>query len=206
MGPRAGASRGAVAGAVLAEAARGEPDDVGVYRDFNDGVAGAVICPAGAAVEHAGQGLIPGAGGELAQALPLARDPDAVAQGLVDGLGGVTGGGVDFMPRVAVQLGEVAALRLEDLGELADVELAGVGAGGRAGPEPVAGADGLVRRQEAGDGPGDAAAGGAAGSPEARLVRGIAHAWHRRKWGRVPCNSCVHPSRIGGIGSLESRA
>ncbi|MGP8001965.1 MAG: hypothetical protein ACLPKI_32290 [Streptosporangiaceae bacterium] len=53
---------------------------------------------------------------------------------------------------MAVQLGEVAALRLEDLWERADVELGGVGAGGGAGPEPVAAADGLVRGQ-AGDGP-----------------------------------------------------
>ena len=68
-------------------------------------------------------------------------------------------GGLDVLPGVVVQLGEVAALRLEDLGELADVELGGVGAGGRAGPEPVAAADGLVRRQAAGDGPGDAQAG-----------------------------------------------
>jgi hypothetical protein len=32
--------------------------------------------------EHADQGLVPGAGAELAQALPLARDPDAAAHGL----------------------------------------------------------------------------------------------------------------------------
>jgi hypothetical protein len=30
-------------------------------------VAGVVICPAGAGVEHGGQGLIPGAGSELAR-------------------------------------------------------------------------------------------------------------------------------------------
>jgi hypothetical protein len=63
---------------------------------------------------------------------------------------------------VVVLLGEVAALCAEDLGERADVELAGVGAGGRAGPDLVAAADGQVRRQVAGDRPGDAAAGGAA--------------------------------------------
>jgi len=28
---------------VLAEAAFGEPDDVGVYRDLNDGVTGAIV-------------------------------------------------------------------------------------------------------------------------------------------------------------------
>jgi hypothetical protein len=139
-----------VAGAVLSEAACGEPDDVGVDRDLNDWVAGAFVWPAGAAAEHAGQGLIPGAGGELAQALPLARDPGSAAQGLVDGAGGGADGGLDFLPRVVAQLGEVAALGAEDLGERADVELAGVGAGRRAGPEPVAAADGQVRRQATG--------------------------------------------------------
>ena len=143
-GRLAGASR---RGAVLPEAARGEPHDVGVYRDLDGGAGGAVVWPA---AEHAGQGLFPGAGGELAQALPLARDPGAAAEGLVDGLGGGADGGLDVLPRVVVQLGEVAALRLEDLGERADVELGGVGAGGRAGPEPVAAADGLVRRQAMG--------------------------------------------------------
>ena len=83
-GRLAGASR---RGAVLPEAARGEPDDVGVYRDLDGGAGGAVVWPAGAAAEHAGQGLFPGAGGELAQALPLARDPGAAAEGLVDGAG-----------------------------------------------------------------------------------------------------------------------
>ena len=64
---QAGASRrGAVAGAVRPEAARGEPDDVGVERDLDGGVAGGVVWPAGADGEHAGQGLLPGAGGELA--------------------------------------------------------------------------------------------------------------------------------------------
>ena len=66
-----------MAGAVLPEASCGEPDDVGVYRDLGDGLAGAVVWPAGPAAEHAGQGLIPGAGGELLQALPLAWDPGA---------------------------------------------------------------------------------------------------------------------------------
>jgi hypothetical protein len=60
---------GAVAGAVFPRAARGEPYDVGVDRDLNDGVAGAVVLQAGADAEHAGQGLTPGAGGELP--LPL---------------------------------------------------------------------------------------------------------------------------------------
>ena len=69
-----------MAGAVLPEAACGEPDDVGVDRDLNGGAGGAVVLPAVAA-EHVGQGLIPGAGRELLQALPLARDPDAAAQG-----------------------------------------------------------------------------------------------------------------------------
>ena len=77
-----GASR---RGAVLPEAARGEPDDVGVYRDLDDGVGGAVVCPARAAAEHPGEGPGPGAGGELVQPLPLARDPGAAAQGLVNG-------------------------------------------------------------------------------------------------------------------------
>ena len=74
-----------MAGAVRPEATRGEPDDVGVYGDLDDGLAGIVVWSAGVTAEHAGQGLIPGAGGELLQALPLARDPGAVAQGLVDG-------------------------------------------------------------------------------------------------------------------------
>src|SRR5487761_1789068 len=79
-------------------------------------------------------GRAPGAAGaELAQALPLLRGPGAAAEGAVDG------------------------------GELADVELAGVGAGGGADPEPVAAADGQVRRQVAGDGLGDAVAGGCSG-------------------------------------------
>ena len=100
----------------------------------------------------------------------MARDPGAAAEGLVDGLGGGADGGLDVLPRVVVQQGEVAALRLEDLGERADVELGGVGAGGRAGPEPVAAADGLVRRQAAGDGPGDAAAGRAPAAGRAQQL------------------------------------
>ena len=87
--------------------------------------------------EHPGQGLIPGAGGELLQALALARDPGAGAQGLVDGAGGVTDGAVHVLPRVMVQLGEAVALRAEDLGERADVELAGGGA--EWPPRPVRG-------------------------------------------------------------------
>jgi hypothetical protein len=58
-------------------------------------------------------------------------------------------------------------------GELADVELGGVGAGGRARPEPVAAADGLVRRQAAGDGPGDAAAGRAPAAGRAQLAEPV---------------------------------
>ena len=181
------------------EAACGEPDDVGVYRDLDDGVAGAVVWPAGAAAEHAGQGLFPGAGGELAQALPLARDPGAAAQGLVDGVGGGADGGLDVLPRVVVQLGEVAALGAEDLGERADVELGGVGAGGRAGPEPVAAADGLVRRQAAGDGPGDAAAGGAAAAGRAQQLAepaGVAQV----KAGVVPVEPGDPGQRLAGRG------
>ena len=69
------------AGAVRPQAPRGEPDDVGVDRDRGGGVARAVVWPAGAGVEHAGQGLMPGAGGELMQAPWLARDTGADAQG-----------------------------------------------------------------------------------------------------------------------------
>jgi integrase len=57
---------------------------------------------------------------------------------------------------------------MEDLGELADVYLAGVGAGGGAGPQPVAAADGQVRRQPAGDRPGNPAAGCAAAAGRGR--------------------------------------
>jgi hypothetical protein len=88
----------------------------------------------------------------------------------VDGVGGGADGGLDVLPRVVVQLRDVAALRLEDLRERADVELGGVGAGGRAGPELVAAADGRVRRQAAGDRPGDAAAGRAAASGRAQQL------------------------------------
>ena len=69
-----------MAGAVRPEAACGEPNDVGVYSDLDDGLAGAVVLLAGAAAEHAGQGPFPGAGGELLHALPLAGDPGALAQ------------------------------------------------------------------------------------------------------------------------------
>jgi hypothetical protein len=153
---------------VRPEAAGGEPDDVGVYRDLDGSVAGAVVCPAGADGERAGRGLLPDSAGELAQPLLLARDPGAAAEGLVEDAGGVADGGVHVLPRVASQLGEMAALRAEDLGQLADVELPGVAAGGGADPEPVAAADGLVRRQVAGDGLGDAAAGGAAAAGRAQ--------------------------------------
>jgi hypothetical protein len=122
--PLAGASgRGAVAGVVRPEAARGEPDDVGVDRDLDDGVAVVLPAAAGAGGEGAGQGLVPGAGGELAHALPLAGDLGSAAQGLVYGVGGADGG-LGFVLLVVVQLGEVAALGAEDLRERADVELA----------------------------------------------------------------------------------
>lgn len=83
-----------MAGAVCPEAACGEPDDAGVNGDLNDGVA--VVWPGGAGAKRAGQGLVPDVGGDLAQALPLARDPDAAAQGLVDGAYGSADGGLDL--------------------------------------------------------------------------------------------------------------
>jgi hypothetical protein len=107
--------------------------------------------------EHVGQGLLPGAEGELLQALPLARDPGADAQGLADGTGGSADGGLDLLPLVMVQLSEVAALRAEeDLGERAEVELVCVVRADGPVPDPVAAVDGLERRQVAGDRPGDA--------------------------------------------------
>src|SRR5262245_58877504 len=116
LAPGGGASRrGAVAGGMRPEAARGEPDDVGVDRDLDDGVAWAVAWPARADGENAGQGLLPGAGGELAQAPPLAGDPGAGAQGVVDGAGGAADSRVDLPPVVVVHQGEVTALRAEDL-------------------------------------------------------------------------------------------
>ena len=81
-----------------------------------------MIWPAGAGAEHAGQGLLPGAGGELVQALLLDRDPGASAQGLVDGAGGLADGDVNLLPWVR-SWARVTALR-GDLRELADVELA----------------------------------------------------------------------------------
>ena len=48
-----------MAGTVRLQAACGEPDDVGVYRDLDDGLAGAVVLPAGPATEHAGQVRVP---------------------------------------------------------------------------------------------------------------------------------------------------
>jgi hypothetical protein len=184
---------------VRPEAACGEPDGVGVYRDLDDGLAGVVVWPAGPAAEHAGQGLIPGAGGELLQALPLARDPGAAAQRVVDGARGGADGGLDVRPRVVVQLGEVAALGAEDLRERADVELGGGGAGGGAGPEPVAAADGLVRRQAAGGGPGDAAAGCAAAAGRAQQLAepaGVAQV----KAGVVPVEPGDPGQRLAGRG------
>ena len=50
-----------MAGAVLPEAARGEPGDAGVDRDLGDEAASVVAWPAGAGAERAGQGLMPGA-------------------------------------------------------------------------------------------------------------------------------------------------
>jgi hypothetical protein len=90
----AGASRrDAVTGAARAKAARGEPDDVGVDRDVDGGVIGVVVGPAGTGGEHGGQGVLPGAWGELVQPVLLARDPGAGADGLEDGAGGVAGRG-----------------------------------------------------------------------------------------------------------------
>ena len=73
-----------------------------VDRDLDGGAAGVVVWPAGAGGEHAGQGLVPGAGGELAQPPLLAWDPRAAAQGGVDGAGGVADGGVHVPPVVLV--------------------------------------------------------------------------------------------------------
>ena len=97
------------------------------------------------------------------------------------------------------QLGEVVALGAEDLRERADVELGGVGAGGRAGPEPVAAADGLVRRQAAGDGPGDAEAGRAAAAGRAQQLAepaGVAQV----KAGVVPVEPGDPGQRLAGRG------
>ena len=148
----------------------GQPDGAGVDRDLDDGVAGVVVWPAGADGEDVGQGLVPGAGGELAQPPPLAGHPGVGAQRLLDGAGGVFDSGVHVPPVVVVDQGEVAALGADDLREGADVELPVVGAGGGAGPEPVAAAEGLVRRQVAGDRPGDAQAGGAAAAGRAQAA------------------------------------
>ena len=49
-GRLAGASR---RGAVLPEAARGEPHDVGVYRDLDGGAGGAVVWPAASTLARA---------------------------------------------------------------------------------------------------------------------------------------------------------
>ena len=80
---------------MLLENACCEPDDVGVYRDLHGGAAGGVVLPVGAAPEHVGQGLVPGGGDEVPQAAPLAGDPGAVTQGLVDGGDGGADGGFD---------------------------------------------------------------------------------------------------------------
>ena len=84
----------------------------------------------------------------------------------MDGVGGVADGGAGLPPKVCQ--GEVAALSAEDLWDGADVGLAVVAAVGRAGPELVAAAEGLVRWQKAGDRLGDAAAGGAPVAGRAR--------------------------------------
>src|SRR5215813_9839447 len=91
-------------GAVRPEAACGEPDDVGVDRDLDGGVAGAVVLPAWAGAEHAGQGLMPGAGGEVAQPLLLARDGMVLVGHVViiaDGTRSVTVVEVRGLPRRA---------------------------------------------------------------------------------------------------------
>ena len=49
--------------------------------------------------------------------------------------GGVVDGGVHLLPRVLVHQRDVTPLGAEDLGERADVQLAGVGAGGGADPD-----------------------------------------------------------------------
>jgi hypothetical protein len=76
---------------------------------------------------------------------------------------------------VLVHEGEVTAVGAADLWERADVELAVVAAGAWSGPELVAAAEGLVRRQAAGDGAGHAVAGGAAAAGRAeRAVESFA--------------------------------
>ena len=57
-----------------------------------------------------------------------ALDPDARAQGLVDGAGGVADGGLDVLPLVVAQLGEVAALGAKDPGT--GMTVSGSGRGG----------------------------------------------------------------------------
>lgn len=98
-----------------------------------------------------------------------------------------------------VQLGEVAvaALGSENLWEGADVELAGVAAGGGADPEPVAAADGPVRRQVAGDRLDDAVAGGA-------LVAGRAQ-HPPEALGVAQVNAGVGPPQPGGPGRRLAR-
>jgi hypothetical protein len=131
------------------EGARGEPDDVGVDRDLDDGVAEAVVWAAG---EHAGEGLLPGAGGKLAQPPLLARDPGAGAQNVVDGAGGVADR-VAQSPRV-VQQGEVAvaALGAKNLGEAADVVHPVTGERLGRAPGGYAKAKDILARLLAGDG------------------------------------------------------
>jgi hypothetical protein len=51
---------------------------------------------------------------------------------------------VSALPLVMVQVGEVATLGVEDLRQLANVELADVGADGEANPGPVVAAEGQV--------------------------------------------------------------
>src|SRR5262249_54102627 len=104
-------------GVLRLEEACGKPDDVGVDRDLDGGLAGAAALPTWAGAEHAGEGLLPGAGGELAHPPLLAGDPGAAAQGVVDDAGGVADRVAQAPP--GVQLGEaaVAALGAENLGE-----------------------------------------------------------------------------------------
>src|SRR5262245_41553141 len=127
-------------------------------RDLDGGVARVVVWAARAGGQRGGQVLLPGAGGELAHPVLLARDPGAAAQGAVDAARGVADGGVHVLPVVLAGKGEMTAVGAEDLGERADVEPLVVAAGGPAGPEPVVAAEGLVGRQLARDGSGDAVA------------------------------------------------
>jgi hypothetical protein len=85
VGWLAGASgRGAVAGAVLPEAAGGEPDDVGVIAISTTGRQGP-LSGAGAGAEHLRPGPVPRCRGRAGAGAPLAPCPDVVVHGLVVG-------------------------------------------------------------------------------------------------------------------------